>query len=188
MSTDRQKSFIATLGTDNSPLHFLDVLHDKRILVAPTFISGGFFTGRPQHQDHSHFLGLRPGARTDSNSYLVLYFRHTQFGYILYNRTPGPHYGKCLGSSDEGLIGAFSPKRSTTFHLLNNNGETVNLDNFNNDAACIYLKARHSGLIHMQTVRGSPYHYVADNGGVPLVFSLKILERNAPYIDYPDEI
>ncbi|WP_129586942.1 hypothetical protein [Pseudomonas frederiksbergensis] len=188
MTTDRQKTFIATLGTETSLLHFLDVMHGKRTIVTSTLFSGGFFTGRPQERDDSHFLGLRPEAPIDARPRLTLYFRHTNLGYRLYIRTPGSYYGKCLSTSEEGLIGAFPPTGSETFHLLHNNGKPLTLDHLNKDRTRIYLQVRNSGLMHVHNVHDSPYIYIADKGGAPLVFNLNIQERNAPYINHPDEV
>ncbi|MGY2339572.1 hypothetical protein ACW9HW_10055 [Pseudomonas sp. SDO5532_S415] len=188
MSTDRQKSFIATIGTSNSPLHFLGEIHGKQTIVTPTFASGGFFTGRPQKRDDSHLLGLCPETPIDTKPRLTIYFRHIDCAYRLYIRTPGSYYGMCLSTSDNGLIGAFSSAESDTFHLLRNNGIPLSLENLKKREACIYLQVKNSGLMHQHTVRGSPYLYIADIGGMPLAFNLNILERNAPYINHPDEV
>ena len=81
MTTDRQKSFIATLGTDNIPLHFLDLLHGEPAIASSVFASGGFFTGPPQRRDDSHRLGLHPEISADAIPGLLLYFRYTNYGY-----------------------------------------------------------------------------------------------------------
>lgn len=188
MSTDRQKSFIATIGTESSLLHFLDLLHAKPAIVTSSFASGGFFTGKPQSRDDSHFLGLRPEVPVDAKPRLLLYFRYTGSDYRLYIRTPGPYYGKCLSISDEGLLGAFPTTGSTTFNLIDNRGRLLTLDTIKTETLSIYLRVRDSGLVHVHKVHDSKYIYIADKGAAPLSFNLRIQERNAPYLSHPDEV
>lgn len=187
MSTDRQKSFIATLGTHNSQLHFLDTLLGEKAFVTSTMVSGGFFSGRRQKHEVSHLLGLRHEATTNAERPLTLYFRHSRTGYTLYIRTKGRHYGKCLHVNKEGLIGAFAEPESTSFILLNDNCERVNLDHIKTDVPSLYLQARDSGLVHSHKTHDSDYTFIADKGGIPLPLTLNILERNAPYLNHPDE-
>ncbi|MCX7077850.1 MAG: hypothetical protein NTV76_00545 [Pseudomonas sp.] len=188
MSTDRQKSFIASIGTESSLLHFLDLLYAQRALVTSSFASGGFFTGRRQSRNDSHFLGLRPEIPVNAKPRLILYFRYTGSDYRLYIRTPGPYYGKCLSISDEGLLGAFPSAGSTTFNLIDNRGSVLTLDTIKEDTLNVYLRPKNSGLVHVHNVHDSKYIYIADKGGAPLSFNLMIQERNASYISYPDEI
>lgn len=188
MSTDRQKSFTASIGTESSLLHFLDLLHGQPAIVTSSFASGGFFTGRRQTRDDSHFLGLRPEVPVDAKPRLILYFRYTGGYYRCYIRTPGPHYGKCLSLSDKGLLGAFAPADSTTFNLLDSRGCVLTLDTIKTDTLSIYLRARDSGVVHVHKVHDSKYIYIADKGGTPMLFNLIIQERNAAYLSHPDEI
>lgn len=186
MSTDRQKSFVATVGVNGKQLHFLDAFHGEPVYVATRLFSGGFFTGRPQKIDHSHFLALRSNTPVPLKSLLTLYFRHSNHGYTLYIRTPGQHYGKCL-SYDGGLIGAFRPSKAATFQLLHNCA-IINLDDIKQDTNTVFLQVKDSGLIHAHNTHESEHTYIADKGGIPLPFNLNILERNAPYINHPDEV
>ncbi|MCU1758235.1 hypothetical protein NTD84_00670 [Pseudomonas sp. 14P_8.1_Bac3] len=188
MSSDRKQSFTATLGTDASPLHFLNKLHAKRAIVTSSLSSGGFFTGRRQSRDDSHFLGLRQSIPIDAVERLSLYFRYTGEFYRLYIRTPGAYYGKCLSVADDGLLGAFPPEGSTKFSLINKQGVAMTLDHLTSDWATLYLQARDSGLLHAHRVQDSPFIYIADKGAQPLSFNLRIAQRNAPYLSNPDEI
>ncbi|MGJ7513438.1 hypothetical protein ACSFE6_03730 [Pseudomonas baetica] len=188
MSTDRQQSFIATIGTDFSLLHFLEEMYGERAISTPTRASGGSFTGRPQARDDSHLLGLRSEVPINHKPRLALYFRHTSNGYRLYIRTQGPYYGMCLSPNDNGLIGAFPPAESDTFYLIRENGIPLNLENLNDMTPCIYLQARNSGVLHTQIARGSPYIYIAAKDGSALAFNLNILKRNAAYINHPNEV
>lgn len=188
MSTDRQKSFIATLGTQSSPLHFLDVLHAQPALVTSSFASGGSFTGKRQSRDDSHFLGLRPEVPVGAKPRLLLYFRYTGSDYRLYIRTPGPYYGKCLSISDGGLLGAFPPTGSTTFNLIDSCHNILTLDTIKKENPEIYIQVSDSGLLHKHKVHDSRYIYIADKGEAPMLFNLMIQERNAPYLSAPDEV
>lgn len=188
MTTDRQKSFLATIGTESRLLHFLDEMHGERALSTITFASGGIFSGRPQTRDDSHLLGLRAEVPKDSKPCLALYFRHINGGYRLYIRTPGPYYGMCLSTNGSGFIGAFPSAESDTFFLTRENGMPINLVNLNEITPSIYLQVRNSGFLHAHKFRGSPYIYIANKDGPPLAFNLNIVERNAPYISRPDEV
>lgn len=188
MTTDRQKSFIGTIGTPTSLLHFLDVMHGQPVFVTSSFVSGGFYTGRRQKRDDSHFLGLRPEVPVDARPKLILYFRHIGPGYRLYIRTPGTYYGMCLSTNDEGLLGAFAPTGSKIFNLIGANGAVVNLDHIKKDVTKIHLQVKDSGLVHHHKVHDSHYNYMADLGGMPMPFDLHIQQRNAPYLGHPDEV
>ncbi|MFJ2692632.1 hypothetical protein [Pseudomonas sp. NPDC087336] len=188
MSTDRQKSFTATLGTHGTPLHFLDSLYGEKALVTDSLGSGGSFAGRPQQRDHSHFVGLRSGAEVEARSRLQLYFRYTGIDYQLYIRTLGPYFGKCLSISETGLLGAFPCKGSTTFNLVGKGRNILTLDDISEDNPEVYLQVRSSWLLHKYRIHNSKYTYIADKGETPLLFSLMIDKRNAPYLDSPNEI
>ncbi len=188
MSTDRQKSFTATIGTGDTLLHFLDLLHGQRATVTSSFASGGFFTGRPQQRDDSHLLGLRPEVPVDAKPRLLLYFRYTGSDYRLYIRTPGPYYGKCLSISNNGLAGAFISTESTTFNLIDSRHNILTLDTIKKENPEIYIQVRNSGLLHKHKVHDSNYIYIADKGEAPMLFNLIIQERNAPYLSAPDEV
>ncbi|MBZ9781309.1 hypothetical protein K9857_07035 [Pseudomonas sp. REP124] len=187
MSTDRQKSFIANLSVDDRQLHFLEAFNGGPVYVAKPLFSGGVFTGRPPRIDHSHFLALRTHTSADPIDLLTIYFRHTSHGYTLYIRTPGQYYGKCLGS-DKGKIGALRSEESSTFNLINKDHCPINLDCIEEDTTTIFLQVKNSGLIHAHNVHDSGHTYIGDKGGTPLSFKLNILQRNAPYINHPDEV
>ncbi|KAF2390000.1 hypothetical protein [Pseudomonas frederiksbergensis] len=183
MSTDRQKSFIATIGTPTTLVHFLDEVLGEKATVSSSLFSGGFYTGKPQTQDHSHLVSLRPEPR------LTLYFRYTGRDYSLYIRTPGPYYGKCLSIDENGLLGAFPSEGSKTFNLRNEQGLILPIDSVKTDTLNVYLQASGSpGALHIHRLHNSPFTYFANKSESPYMFNLTILERNAPYLGYPDEV
>ncbi|MEX3773953.1 hypothetical protein [Pseudomonas sp. MYb118] len=187
MSTDRQKSFIATLSVDNRHLHFLDVFHGEPVYITNPHFSGGAFTGRPRKVDYSHFLSLRAKTSAPPEVPLTIYFRHADYGYTLYIRTPGQHYGKCL-SHERDLVGAFPPGEASLFDLLNFQNSSINLDHIKEDETTVFLKLKKTGVLHVQNSHNSKHLFIGNTGGLPLPFKLKILERNAPYINHPDEV
>ncbi|MGE1176376.1 hypothetical protein [Pseudomonas sp. BW7P1] len=183
MSTDRQKSFIATIGIQTDLVHFLDVVNGAPATVTSPLFSGGHFSGKPQSRNDSHLLGIRPEPR------LTLYFRHTEQGYRLYIRTPGPYYGKCLSLDKNGILGAFDPEGSNVYQLIGKQGIPLSIDNHQSNKLEAYLKVSGSpGLLHTHKLHDSTFTYFADKGGRPFKFRFTILERNASYIDRPDEI
>jgi len=182
MSTDRQKSFIATIGAKTTLVHFLDVVEGEEAIVYSPSFSGGFFTGRPESRDHSHFLSLRPEPR------LTLYFRYTGSAYRIYIRTPGPYFGKCL-SIEDGLLGAFPSDGATTFNLIDKRGFIQPIESVNTDRLDIYLQVAGSpGVLHTHRLPDSKFTYFADKNGYPHMFNFTILERNAPYLSSPEEL
>lgn len=187
MSSNQQKSFTATLGTHDTLLHFLNLLHAPRALVTYSFGSGGFFTGKRQQRDDSHFLGLRPEVPVNAKPRLLLYFRYTGSDYRLSIRTPGPYFGQCLSISDTGLIGAYPAAGSTTFNLVDRRHNILTLDNIKQDHPEIYIQAKGSGLLHKHKLHDSKYIYIGDRGGAPMLFNLIIQERNAPDLSTPNE-
>ncbi|MDP9711829.1 UNVERIFIED_ORG: hypothetical protein J2X80_003922 [Pseudomonas fluorescens] len=183
MSTDRQKSFIAIVGIQTNLVHFLDVVNGEKATVNSSMFSGGHFTGKPQSRDDSHRLSLRPEPR------LTLYFRYTDRGYRLYIRTPGPYYGKCLGIDKDGILGAFAPDGSSFYQLIGKQGNTLSIEDHQSNKLEAYLQVSGSpSLLHTHRLHDSKFTYFADKGGKPFKFNLTIIERNASYINHPDEI
>jgi len=183
MSTDRQKSFVATIGIRTDLVHFLDVVNGAPATVTSSLFSGGHFSGKPQSRNDSHLLGIRPEPR------LTVYFRHTGQGYRLYIRTPGPYYGKCLSLDKNGILGAFAPEGSNVYQLIGKQGIPLSIDDHQSNKLEAYLKVSGSpGLLHTYKLHDSTFTYFADKGGRPFKFRFTILERNASYIDHPDEV
>jgi hypothetical protein len=190
MSTNRQKSFIATLELDEHLVDFLGVLYGTPALRHDTQFSGGVFTGATRTYDDSHLLGSRPQSEVKNITPLKIYFRCTDDYYHLYIRSHETYTGRCISKDDAGVLGAFPAAGSdtTTFNLLNLKNQTITLDNMANDVQWVRLKARNSGHIGAVFRRGAPYSYLAGVEEEGIVFKLHILERNAPYLSNPDEV
>ncbi|WP_233903664.1 hypothetical protein [Pseudomonas ogarae] len=110
---DSEQSFNAILSMLNTRVNLLERLHGKPAMATISAFSGGFFTGKPQTQDHSHLLGMRAedqGARSEP---LRLHFRHTAGGYLLTIKNTGEHYNKLLSKSWLEVFGASDPTLAT---------------------------------------------------------------------------
>lgn len=190
MSTNRQKSFIATLELNNHYINTLKELYGTTTKRHDVSFSGGFYTGASAYRDDSHLLGRRPHAEVENVLPMTIYFRCTDDYYHLYIRSHATHTGHCISKDVAGVLGAFLPAGgdTTSFNLLSLDNRTITLEDMGRDTQRVRLKARNSGHISAVRRRGAPYSYLAgtDNDGIP--FTLRIIERNASFISDPDEI
>ncbi|MGE8069156.1 hypothetical protein [Pseudomonas sp. NPDC089569] len=190
MSSNRQKSFIATLELDNDHVELLGNLHDGPILRTDSLYSGGSFTGRTQRIDDAHLLGICPPQESAAIAPLTLYFRCTDDYYTLYIRSENGHHGKCISRDSFGALGAFpaAGRDTSSFCILNPDNRIITLDDMRGDIHRVRLMADNAGQIGGVFRRGAPFTYLADTKGNGLVFKLRITQRNAPYLSDPDEI
>lgn len=190
MSSNRQKSFIATLELHNSHLHFLNDLYAAPISRHSTIFSGGFDTGTSARIDDSHLLGIKPRDHAITLAPLNLYFRCAEDYYTLKILSPGEYSGKYISKDNSAMLGAFPAAGSdtTSFNLLDMNDKIITLDDLRTDTHQIRLKARNAGQISATRRRGAPYVYLADIKQRGLIFDLRISERHVPYANDPDDI
>ena len=190
MTTNRQKSFIATLELDHDHLDILGALYKTPILRTDASFSGGFYTGASIERDDAHLLGRRPPGEVRNASPLTVYFRCTDDYYHLYIRSHATHTGHCISKDAAGVLGAFLPDSgdTTSFNLLSLDNRTITLENMGRDIQRVRLKARNADHIGAVRRRGAPYSYLAgtDKDGIP--FTLRIIERNASFLSDPDEV
>jgi hypothetical protein len=189
-STNRQKSFIATLELDHQHIDSLGSLHGTPALRNDSSFSGGFFTGAPRLQDDSHLFGHRPVQEVYNPVPLTIYFRCTDDYYHLYIRSHTTYTGHCVSKDSAGFLGAFLPAGSdtTSFNLLSLKNRIITLEDMGSDIQRLRLKVRHSKPISNFRRRGAPYSYLAEIDGQGLVFKLRIIERNASFLSDPDEV
>ncbi|MFJ4068576.1 hypothetical protein ACIPW4_25260 [Pseudomonas sp. NPDC089996] len=169
-------------------MNFLDVLLGRpaKILIAGS--GGGVFSGRFNERDDSHLLGHQPAANPHLSP--ILYFRHTKDGYQLYVRSPGGHFGKAISRGSQGEIGAFSTERTAParFELLGAYGPLTLADMTGDSVACM-LRERASGhCLHLHRRHDSRHTYLFASYDAKLHLKLTILERNAAWLNHPDEI
>ncbi|SEM93372.1 hypothetical protein SAMN04487857_10797 [Pseudomonas sp. ok272] len=190
MSTNRQKSFIATLQIDNAHVQSLGVLHGVPALRTETSFSGGWFTGAKRTKDDSHLLGCRPIDEVNNTTPWTIYFRCTNDYYILYIRTHETYTGLCISKDSQGMLGALDPDENdiTSFNILNLNNRIITLQDMPRGVHYVRLKARNSERIGSIRRNGAPYNYFCETPYAGQVFKSTILERNASYISNPDEV
>ena len=190
MTTNRQKSFIATLTLDQHHLNILGALYENPVLRYDNSFSGGFYTGAPKTIDDAHLLGCRPQREVKNVQPMNIYFRCTDDYYHLYIRDHATHTGYCLSKGRAGVLGAFLPAGSdtTSFNLLSHDNRIITLQDMGGDRQRVRLKARNAGQITALRRRGAPYTYLAETDNTGLPFTLNIIERNASFLSDPDEI
>lgn len=190
MTTNRQKSFIATLEIDQHHLNVLGALYEAPILRTDVSFSGGFYTGAAIKVDDAHLLGRRVHEEVKNASPMNIYFRCTDDYYHLYIRSHATHTGHCISKDAAGVLGAFLPDGSdtTSFNLLDLDNRTITLADMGRDIQRVRLKARNAEHIGSVRRRGAPYSYLAGTANDGIAFTLRIIERNASFLSDPDEV
>lgn len=190
MSTNRQKSFIATLELDDHHVDLLGELHGTPVLRHDTLFSGGFYTGASTTRDDSHLLGSRSIQEVQKHPPLTIYFRCTDDYYHLYIRSHPTYTGYCISNGADRVLGAYRPAGSatTSFNLLNLDDRTITLQDMGGVEQRVRLQARHSQPVGHIRRAGAPYRYLAEIDGQGVVFKLRIIERNASFLSDPDEV
>lgn len=182
MSTNRQKSFIAEMSTDIGHLDFPRLTHGKKV----TYSYINPWTGSQETIDISNYLFAK---KKKPKITLKFYFRCTGNHYHIYIRTPGAYYGRILGMNEDDVITATGDKDATNFNLLDNYGKVITLDDISSDKLTLQIQTTHGDLLTGQTFKKwSEGHYVTASGGGNMDFHLNIIERNASYLDDPDEV
>ncbi|AZO83068.1 hypothetical protein BOO88_14020 [Stutzerimonas stutzeri] len=182
MSKDQERSFIACLTCEGSPMTFFErVLSDRHF----------------QHDDedgpHKHLittaevyfadlqkmvpLGVTPKNKNSIG--IVVHFRCYDDYYNLQILSES-YYNNYFSKSTQGFLGALPAAGDTTsFNLLNDNFKIVTLDDFDSDNLTVYLQARNAGLIKKTLWGGEVNRYCFhDQVGHQVSFKLQILERN----------
>lgn len=179
---DSQQSFDATLRMFDHQVNLLEVLHGKPALATVSLFSGGFFTGKPQTQDHSSLLGMHPKSQEVIAAPLKLHFRHTADGYLLFIKNTGEHYNKLISKIWLEALGAKNPDTGnpTLFTLIDHRDKAITLKNITTEHAPISLMTENKKYVGGLKVRGSPYMYLAETEEKSkITFVLSILERGS---------
>lgn len=184
MSTDQEKSFIATCKTPYGYPHFPGLTYRKKYETLRLDYDPFTFSS---HQDVSNTLFLKPDLPADS---LTFYFRCLDDYYTIYIFTKGAYYYRTLSNEEDDFINAYATEDGdqTTFNLLNNSGEIVTLDDFSNDSPTIRIQTRGGKLLRKGYSRpaynpqiGTPVRLQTPKSKIALDFTLNILQRNVPY-------
>ncbi|MFS0828835.1 hypothetical protein [Pseudomonas phoenicis] len=185
MPTPRQLSFLATLSLNAHPVQTLESLHG-----APVWINrlggAGVLPGLVSTvRNDSHLLGCRANEQVAP---LLFYCRHTPSGYHLYVREPGKHFGKGIKRIDGAYLGlgCVHEPNPQPITLETPGGQNVDLRDLPHDTHPVSLKAG-DRPIALGRRNHSPHTYLTLSAGAPLLWTLKIVARNVPWVSQPDE-
>ncbi len=161
---DSEQSFNATLSMYNTRVNLLEKLHGKPAMATISSFSGGFFTGRPQTQDHSSLLGMRADDQAVHSEPLRLHLRYTAGGYLLTLKNTGEHYNKLISKSWLEVFGASDPntRNPTLFSLIDHQHNIITRKHIKSRHVPISLMTGNKKHVGGLRVRGSPYLYLAE--------------------------
>ncbi|WP_139831491.1 MULTISPECIES: hypothetical protein [unclassified Pseudomonas] len=184
MSTDQEKSFIATFSTPLGNPHFPRLTYGKKVsTMRPDYVP---FT-LSSHIDVSDYLFLNPNVAPDA---LTFYFRCLDDYYTIYILTPGDYYYRTVSKEQEDFLNAYATEDGdqTTFNLLNARGKIVTLDRLGSDTPTVRIQTRAGKLLRAGLSRnrydpkvGTFIRTDPNQSSTALDFKLNILQRNAPY-------
>jgi hypothetical protein len=167
MSTLRQKSFLATLDLQGQPLTF----------------------GRAYNKPV-----LKLGKKNKDVAF-IFYFRCEGDYYNIYVRTKGDQFGQTLDELDNtykrsktGCITTTTAEVPTSFNILSSNGKILTLDNLSSNKEEIGLQTRDGKKLNFHYEVWESEFTTAETSDNARILTLNILERNAPYLGFPDEV
>jgi len=208
MLTDRQRSFIATAEAVEGSLNFLDELLGKPAeFVTPSVTipartvhielsrAPSYYAELPsqvipgQNKNKSNYLGYL--TRAIDVAPLQLYFRCVDNGYRLFVRS-SVRYKRALYLHEEhcvcALTSPFNGVYPTLFDLLDTNDTPIAFDDLGDEAIVRLTPVGERAPLMLQTFKDNPFTYICTQGQRPLELRLNILERNAAYLNDPDEV
>jgi len=159
MSTNRQKSFLATLSFHGKPV------------------------GMSLHRGNP----VPVWSQKNTGEADVIYFRCTDDWYTLYIRSEGDYFGKTIDSTGQ-FFTCSTQSDIATFKIINKEWKTLTLDDLKTNNENVYLLTRGGTRINAEFVFGDEPQRIIANGQVNISFDLTILERNTPYLSNPDEV
>ncbi|WP_460125450.1 hypothetical protein [Pseudomonas sp. S2_C03] len=180
MSTEQERSFIASIRCNNVMMKFFDQMLKVPADQGNLLTTAHRYSATTQAMVQVH-RGRDETVRTRSEE-MIVYFRCYDDYYNIQIRSEA-YLGKYLSKDNNGLLGAFPAAggKTTSFNLLNNEKQIITLDNLANNQATVYLKARNAGVIKRQLMQQPKLYSYGDQSGDSLAFNLTILERNVPY-------
>ncbi|MFJ4194802.1 hypothetical protein [Pseudomonas sp. NPDC089534] len=184
MSTDQEKSFIATFSTRLGNPHFPRLTYGKKVsTLRPDYELFTFSS----HIDVSDYLFLSRNVAPDA---LTFYFRGIDDYYTIYILTPGDYHYRTVSKEQKDFLNAYATKDGdqTTFNLLDANGKIITLDHLDSDTPTVRIQTRAGKLLRAGLSRneldpnvGTFIRTDRNRSSAPLDFKLNILQRNAPY-------
>ncbi|MGE8069737.1 hypothetical protein [Pseudomonas sp. NPDC089569] len=173
MSTDTERSFIASMTTNYGNLHLPRITYNRKTLVNRWYYELSAFD---RHVDVSSYLCVAEGAPTDQ---LEFYFKCIDDYYSIYLLTDS-HYDKyALSNENKSFISAFRyDDDQTTYNLLDSKGEIVTIDQLEGETHTLKIQTRGGRKLSVQgktDVGGIVC--TGKEGGSVLTFKLEVLER-----------
>ena len=191
MSTDRGKSFLASLWVEGAPVNFSQVEE-----------SGGTVSNV-----RCEFM-----CANSNSTPMSIYFRYRHDHYVLFVRG-GEKLG-CVGTVHKGYwVGGVAINKyyfsagvpddnSMHVYLLDSSGQRITLDNISSDEVTVGMQFKFPtsfsqalsrlDLMPKNKVLSEWWSYLqcegAGDGAIEAIFKLKILERNVPYLNDPNEV
>lgn len=208
MLTDRQRSFIATVEAVDGSFNFLDQLLGKpAVLVTPPITIPAGLQKIPKARGYLQTVMVPehviPGSKRDQSNYLghvhgpatapplCLYFRCIDNGYRLFVRS-SVRYKHALYIHEENCVCAlnspFNGVYPTLFDLLDTNDTPIAFDDLEDETIVRLTPAGKRAPLMLRSFKDNPYTYICTKGQRPLELRLHILERNAAYLNDPDEV
>lgn len=158
MSTNRQKSFLATLS----------------------------FGKKPVSINPNAYNDVPVWGQSDEGVIDLLYFRCDGDAYTLYIRSKGDYFGKTINRIGI-FFTADLDNSPTKFNIIDSDNEIVTLDKLSDNQA-IRLKTRNGEMLKSEFRWADDAERIVLDGRRVVTFNLNILERNVSYLSTPDEI
>lgn len=174
MSTNQEKSFIATMTTQMGNLHLPRLTYGKTTYIKKLDFDPFTFEANMNASSYLCVKGDAPAAQ------LKFYFRCIDDYYSIYLLTNGRYHRQALSNEDKDLIGAFPyDDDQTTFNLLDARGNIMTVDQLESDSATLRIQTRGGHTLHARgNTRVGDLVCTGKKGGTILNFKLNILQRN----------
>ncbi|MFY0731860.1 hypothetical protein [Pseudomonas sp. NFX15] len=187
MSTNEERSFIARVTCNGSPITFLQELMLPALLNTEA-LPKNIITAQNDY-DRAPKLVRDPftnemvpvGYSIPTKDTVVVHF--ICYGdYYNMKIVGGPYDQMYISHNDKPVLAALPPAgaNTTSFNLLDVAHNIITLDDLRSDRSTVYLKARNAGVIRKQiTTNTDRYSVFNDRSGDIVKFELNILKRHA---------
>lgn len=185
MSTNQEKSFIATLTTSSGALLVPRLAFGRQTHIQKPDFDPFTFEAK---KDVSNYLCVKSNATSEP---LKFYFKCIDDYYSIYVMNEGRYYFYALSNEDQDFISLYPhDEDQTTFNLLNANSTIITLDDLNSNSSQVRIQTRGGRSLH---ARAGQRATAADKeklsglvctgkkGGTLLNFRMNILQRNVSF-------
>jgi len=131
----------------------------------------------------------------DNDVAFIFYFRCEGDYYNIYVRTEGDQFGRTLDEhyktykgGKTRLITTSTAEVPTSFNILDSNERILTLDNLASNKEDIRLQTRDGKKLKIEFAIWEGLPSIIETSKYSSNLTLNILERNAPYLGFPDEV